>query len=280
MLQAMKEEPPLNAKCKDKFLIQSTLITREKEALPLQDIWATPEGGDDTTKVYQQKLRVTYLPPEGQPLLPEEVEPQVPAVPEPVNGHELHPTSSTEQENGVPEEAIQQPSKQEPPRSNTPHNEYKFAPEESHEHEEHARDVPIEDLSHLHISSASNPLDDHVPEHHELAPEPEPAPLPIPPVSSRRPSGQSVPVSLQPEDIESHPLYQELLAEYNAALAELQKLRRELDESSRYEGTKSRPYANSVASDIDDNVYQQDGVPLQIVVIIALAVFITTYLFL
>ena len=38
MLQAMKEEPPPNAKCKDKFLIQSTLITREKEALPLQDI--------------------------------------------------------------------------------------------------------------------------------------------------------------------------------------------------------------------------------------------------
>ena len=38
MLQAMKEEPPLAAKCKDKFLIQSTLITPEKETLPLQDI--------------------------------------------------------------------------------------------------------------------------------------------------------------------------------------------------------------------------------------------------
>ncbi len=38
MLQAMKEEPPLGAKCKDKFLIQSTLITPEKETLPLQDI--------------------------------------------------------------------------------------------------------------------------------------------------------------------------------------------------------------------------------------------------
>ena len=35
MLQAMKEEPPLNAKCKDKFLIQSTLLTPEKEG---QDI--------------------------------------------------------------------------------------------------------------------------------------------------------------------------------------------------------------------------------------------------
>ena len=42
MLQAMKEEPPLAAKCKDKFLIQSTLITPEKETLPLQDIVRCP----------------------------------------------------------------------------------------------------------------------------------------------------------------------------------------------------------------------------------------------
>jgi hypothetical protein len=38
MLQALKDEPPLNAKCKDKFLIQSTLLTPEKEAKPSQDI--------------------------------------------------------------------------------------------------------------------------------------------------------------------------------------------------------------------------------------------------
>lgn len=38
MLQAMKEEPPLNAKCKDKFLIQSMLIPPEKAALPLHDL--------------------------------------------------------------------------------------------------------------------------------------------------------------------------------------------------------------------------------------------------
>lgn len=38
MLQAMKEEPALNAKCKDKFLIQSTLITAEKETMSLGDL--------------------------------------------------------------------------------------------------------------------------------------------------------------------------------------------------------------------------------------------------
>ena len=38
MLQALKEEPPLNTKCKDKFLIQSTIITPEKETMTLHDI--------------------------------------------------------------------------------------------------------------------------------------------------------------------------------------------------------------------------------------------------
>ena len=38
MLQAMKDEPPLATKCKDKFLIQSTTITPEKETLSLSDI--------------------------------------------------------------------------------------------------------------------------------------------------------------------------------------------------------------------------------------------------
>ena len=42
MLQPMKEEPPLSSKCKDKFLIQSTLITSEKETKDLQDIVRTP----------------------------------------------------------------------------------------------------------------------------------------------------------------------------------------------------------------------------------------------
>lgn len=38
MLQPLKEEPPLNSKCKDKFLVQSTLITPEKETMALHDL--------------------------------------------------------------------------------------------------------------------------------------------------------------------------------------------------------------------------------------------------
>jgi hypothetical protein len=38
LLQAMKEDPPAGSKCKDKFLVQSTFITPEKENLPLQEL--------------------------------------------------------------------------------------------------------------------------------------------------------------------------------------------------------------------------------------------------
>lgn len=31
LLQAMKEDPPLDAKCKDKFLVQSVAISADKE---------------------------------------------------------------------------------------------------------------------------------------------------------------------------------------------------------------------------------------------------------
>jgi vesicle-associated membrane protein-associated protein A len=86
MLQAMKEEPPLNAKCKDKFLIQTMLIPPEKSALPPHDLvrpllrklicylmcilisqWTTPEG-EEPAKVHSQKVKVNYLPAEGQSL--------------------------------------------------------------------------------------------------------------------------------------------------------------------------------------------------------------------
>ena len=49
MLQALREEPPLNAKCKDKFLIQSTMITPDKETMALHDIVC-----------YQSSLAITW----------------------------------------------------------------------------------------------------------------------------------------------------------------------------------------------------------------------------
>jgi len=77
----MKEDPPLSVKCKDKFLVQSTIITSEKDqpgadlvSWPLDQYsirfaylesqWTTVPG-DDATRIHQQKLKVVYLPAEG-----------------------------------------------------------------------------------------------------------------------------------------------------------------------------------------------------------------------
>lgn len=38
MLLPMKDDPPLSTKCKDKFLVQSTIISAEKDHLPLAEI--------------------------------------------------------------------------------------------------------------------------------------------------------------------------------------------------------------------------------------------------
>ncbi|KAF8328321.1 PapD-like protein [Amanita rubescens] len=62
-LQPKDEDPPPDSKCKDKFLIKSTMITREKEEMSVHDIWAAPGSSDAASKVHLQKLRVVYLPP-------------------------------------------------------------------------------------------------------------------------------------------------------------------------------------------------------------------------
>jgi hypothetical protein len=37
-MQAMKEDPPADFKCKDKFLVQSVAITAEREQIPAADL--------------------------------------------------------------------------------------------------------------------------------------------------------------------------------------------------------------------------------------------------
>jgi hypothetical protein len=38
LLQAMKEDPPLDAKCRDKFLVQSVAVTADREFSNVQSI--------------------------------------------------------------------------------------------------------------------------------------------------------------------------------------------------------------------------------------------------
>ncbi|CAJ0840194.1 12659_t:CDS:2, partial [Entrophospora sp. SA101] len=62
ILQAMKEDPPLDFKCKDKFLVQSIPISPEQENLTLQELWATIEK-QTKGSIKETKIRCVYLPP-------------------------------------------------------------------------------------------------------------------------------------------------------------------------------------------------------------------------
>ncbi|KAK0530622.1 phosphatidylinositol-binding protein scs2 [Tilletia horrida] len=72
LLQPMKEEPPTNQKCRDKFLVQSTLITPEREQYQLSELWGAIEK-EDKSAIHEQKIRCAYLPAPTAPL-PEENE--------------------------------------------------------------------------------------------------------------------------------------------------------------------------------------------------------------
>jgi hypothetical protein len=80
----MKEDPPLGTKCRDKFLVQSTIIKPESETRPLPELvskcgpQSTHLGSTDTRlqwqaieredreSIHEQKIRCTYLPAEDK----------------------------------------------------------------------------------------------------------------------------------------------------------------------------------------------------------------------
>ncbi|KAJ6605661.1 PapD-like protein [Mycena sp. CBHHK59/15] len=255
MLQALKDEPPLNAKCKDKFLIQSTLITPGKEAMPLQDIWNSPEGGEEA-KVHQQKLRVVYLPAEGQTLVEEEEE-----------GHNMSSMTNlgesrfdtVRQHPSINGETILENAQSYVlpiPRPSTPPADFSVAHEELQD-EHPSVDAPV-------------------------APPPiaVPAPAPAPPMA-RTPS-IPIPVVLPAPS----PPMDDYAAKYAEAQAEIERLRALLATSQPPTELRRRTRRLSedetvVAADVAvlEEASIQEGVPLQVVVIIALGVFITTYLF-
>ncbi|KAI5858190.1 VAMP-associated protein [Durotheca rogersii] len=61
ILQAMKQEPPLDTKCRDKFLVQSVAITGDKEFANLAAIW----DGIEKSSIQEKKIRVVFLSPGG-----------------------------------------------------------------------------------------------------------------------------------------------------------------------------------------------------------------------
>lgn len=66
LLQTMKEDPPLDVRCKDKFLVQSVTIPSDAaEGANVSQIWA---GIESTSKssIQEKKIRVVFLPADGQ----------------------------------------------------------------------------------------------------------------------------------------------------------------------------------------------------------------------
>ncbi|KFA63868.1 hypothetical protein S40285_04455 [Stachybotrys chlorohalonatus IBT 40285] len=62
LLQAMKTEPPLDTKCRDKFLVQSAQITSDKEFASVAAVLETT----DKSQVQERKIRVNWLAAETQ----------------------------------------------------------------------------------------------------------------------------------------------------------------------------------------------------------------------
>ncbi|KAI5303659.1 hypothetical protein KEM56_007322 [Ascosphaera pollenicola] len=63
LLQAMKEDPPLDQKCRDKFLVQSVLVPADKEFSNVTAIWQDADANRDTMKPFERKIKVVFLPP-------------------------------------------------------------------------------------------------------------------------------------------------------------------------------------------------------------------------
>jgi len=64
LLQQMKDDPPPDYKCKDKFLVQSVAITADLESQNTAEIWAWM-AKNDKGSIQEKKIRVVFLSEEG-----------------------------------------------------------------------------------------------------------------------------------------------------------------------------------------------------------------------
>ncbi|KAK4549714.1 hypothetical protein LTR36_005015 [Oleoguttula mirabilis] len=94
LLQAMKEDPPPDARCRDKFLVQSVAITPDKEFGTVAQVWSNIEQTAKSS-IQEKKIRVNFLPADGS----------------------AGTASSTQQEEGPPAYSSPSPSAVTPQRS-------------------------------------------------------------------------------------------------------------------------------------------------------------------
>jgi vesicle-associated membrane protein-associated protein A len=267
---------------------------RQRKLYP-QDLWASSETNE---QVYQQKLRVIYLPAEGQ-VLEEEDESGVAGATSTMTAAESH--YGTVRQSALPKGADFSVSDSQGPV----HEERAHTPTQDPT-DDHSREYSIPSIVEPTIAPDFVPLapaDEPVPTQepinepeHDLAPIP-PVPEPVPePAPSQVQTLAPVPVPppalpSQPIIIEN-PLNEELYAKYNLAKQEIDNLKAqmaslqaaaaaptELRKRTRRTSEPDSAATSDVQTMLEDPTMQQEGVPLQVVVFIALGVFITTYLF-
>ena len=123
----------------------------------------------------------------------------------------------------------------------------------------------------------------------------EPAPLPVPapryvaPTTSTDPTTEPPPTEPAPVPIiitRENPVNEELYSKYNHAQLEIERLKEQIASLSELRrrprvpsDTGSYTGASDIQTIVEEAPIHQEGVPLQVVVIIAFGVFITTYLF-
>ncbi|KAG8998331.1 phosphatidylinositol-binding protein scs2 [Tulasnella sp. JGI-2019a] len=262
LLQPMREDPPASTKCKDKFLVQSTFITPEREHVSLTDIWNMAGGGDG---VHQQKVKVVYLPPEGEilPEMDESMEKSVDnsrftmdssrfedqsmygTVRGAVNGHP-HVLDAF-----VPVHRTPSPSHHNERSPSPAQGDYIIAHEDSTQYETHYGEppAPTPGVVNINVHSARSQEDPNASKYAEAQDE----------ISRLKALVASLASSKQAEE------------------SGLRRRTKAYTDDGSY-------IADSIADDetvVDrsSSVSTESGVPLQVVIIIALGVFVTTYLF-
>ncbi|KAL8928341.1 MAG: hypothetical protein Q9172_000933 [Xanthocarpia lactea] len=61
LLQAMKEDPPPDARCRDKFLVQTVALSQDSDASNIPAIWQNLEKVSKSS-IQERKIRVLFLP--------------------------------------------------------------------------------------------------------------------------------------------------------------------------------------------------------------------------
>ncbi|KAL9593070.1 MAG: hypothetical protein Q9219_007686 [cf. Caloplaca sp. 3 TL-2023] len=65
----MKEDPPLEARCRDKFLVQTVALSRDSDASNIPAIWQNIEKTSKSS-IQERKIRVVFLATDGNTTAP------------------------------------------------------------------------------------------------------------------------------------------------------------------------------------------------------------------